>query len=193
MTSDTITRQSDNVFVAKLVDVGPEERERFVSTPGEVVLLLTTNDGRVWLHTKDFYPQGIYRLPTGKLRYDEAADAGFARELGEETGIAPVSPPNCIARIRYGTAGTPYAFVSYVYQVSGVNKPPRPTDDSEQITGWRHVPVRDLMAVASELQTLPQRWVSWGRFRAVAHEIIVTLLCDESIDAMTPSTRKGRT
>ncbi len=183
MASDTITRQSDTVFVADLADVGVEEHKRFVSTPGEVVLVLTTDDGQVWLHTKDFYPQGIYRLPTGKLHDREPADAGFIRELGEETGIAPVSPSECIAYIRYGTAGTSYAFVSYVYHVSDVHTEPKPADESEQITGWRRVPMRELTSIASDLRALPQRWVSWGRFRAVAHEIVATVLCDDSIES----------
>jgi len=187
MTSDIITRESGSSYVVDLSEVGPEEHDRFIGTPGEVILVLTTRDELVWLHTKDFYPNGIYRLPTGKLHEGESPDAGFARELHEEAGIAPIPPPECIAHIRYQSGDEVYPFVSYVYRVHDANDSPSPIDESEQITGWRCVPVRELTSVATELRTLPKRWASWGRFRAPAHDVIAEVLRGNSIED------KGRT
>ncbi|MCS7179708.1 MAG: NUDIX domain-containing protein, partial [Anaerolineae bacterium] len=48
---------------------------------GEVVLLLRRADGSLLLHTKTFYPDGVYRLPSGGIRRGEKVLAAAAREV----------------------------------------------------------------------------------------------------------------
>ncbi|MEW5958361.1 MAG: hypothetical protein AB1801_11585, partial [Chloroflexota bacterium] len=38
---------------------------------GEVVMVVPTEQGDIWLHTKAFYPAGVYRLMTGGLETGE--------------------------------------------------------------------------------------------------------------------------
>jgi len=38
---------------------------------GEVALFILRPSGNVILHTKDFYPAGIYRVPTGGIEREE--------------------------------------------------------------------------------------------------------------------------
>ncbi|HRU24699.1 MAG TPA: hypothetical protein P5569_12195, partial [Candidatus Latescibacteria bacterium] len=49
---------------------------------GECVLTILTSQQSVWLHTKDFYPAGCYRLPTGGIKPEEHPDEA-ARQLVE--------------------------------------------------------------------------------------------------------------
>jgi hypothetical protein len=55
---------------------------------GEVVLIVQKPDDRILLHTKPFYPAGVFRLPTGGLKPEESINDGLVRELYEETGLA---------------------------------------------------------------------------------------------------------
>jgi 8-oxo-dGTP pyrophosphatase MutT (NUDIX family) len=151
-----------------------DELDRLTSVAGEVVLVLERSDASVWLHTKEFYPGGTYRLPTGKLLDDEIPDDGFARELFEETGFVPPSPKR-IARIRYYHDTTSYRFVSYIFHVTGADDTLCPVDETEEIVGWKPVSIPDLDTVAAELRNLPDRFVGWGQFRAVAHEVVAEL------------------
>src|SRR5512138_2594695 len=45
----------------------------------EVVMVVPDEQGHIWLHTKAFYPQGIYRLMTGGLDPGEAPQRALQR------------------------------------------------------------------------------------------------------------------
>jgi 8-oxo-dGTP pyrophosphatase MutT (NUDIX family) len=156
--------------------LGPGERHRLFEGPGEVVLVLSTSDGQYWLHTKGFYPSGTYRLATGGLKEGETPDAAYGRELLEEVGIAPAPMPDRVARIGYCEDAEVAPFVSYLYGVGHVDRPPEPADRDEQITGWRKVPRAGIEDAARLLRELPPDWRSWGVFRAVAHEVLLEAL-----------------
>lgn len=156
--------------------LGSEERDRLRERPGEVVLVLQASDGTFWLHTKSFYPPDVYRLATGGLKAGESPDDGYARELQEETGIAPAPPPKRVARIGYSEDGVQFPFESYLYRIERVDAIPSPADQNEQITAWRKVTRSGLVDVARTLRALPTEWRSWGLFRAVAHEVLIEAL-----------------
>ena len=156
--------------------LGSGERDRLRERPGEVVLVLRASDGTFWLHTKSFYPPGIYRLATGGLEAGESPDDAYVRELLEETGIAPAPPPRRVGRIGYRENSGRFPFESYLYGIEHVDAIPSPADQDERITAWRKVPRSDLVDVARTLRTLPAEWRSWGVFRAVAHEVLTEAL-----------------
>ncbi|HQI76393.1 MAG TPA: NUDIX hydrolase [Candidatus Latescibacteria bacterium] len=148
---------------------------------GECVLTILTSQQSVWLHTKDFYPAGCYRLPTGGIKPEEHPDGAARRELREEVGCAGSCRILRLGKITYVEAsGTAYPFVSYLYQVAPVEKTPTSADESERISGWKTVPISHLGAVASELRALPAEWVDWGCFRAVAHDAVREILRREA-------------
>ena len=61
--------------------------KRLMRRRGEIVLVVPRGDGQVLLHTKPHYPEGVYRLPTGGIRPDEAAGHAGRREGYEEIGF----------------------------------------------------------------------------------------------------------
>ena len=152
-----------------------DELNRLRARPGEVVLVLERPPREVWLHTKDFYPPGTFRLPTGSLKQGEAPDDGYGRELYEETGIRPAPDPRRVAVIRYSGPGGRFPFASYVYRVVSVERQPAPVDDAERITGWRTIPWTDLGKVAASLRQFTDRWQAWGAFRAVVHDVLAEI------------------
>jgi hypothetical protein len=67
-------------------------------------------------------------------------------------------------------------FVSYVLLAQADDSVPMPEDDSEQISGFRYVPVIDLRQVADALRNLPEQWADWGAFRALPHDMVTDAL-----------------
>lgn len=143
------------------------------SRRGEVVMVIPNKEGNIWLHTKDFYGNGVYRLMTGGLDPGEEPDLAFEREVREETGFK-VNIDRCLAVITYTfTAGEKsQSFVSYVFTAKRTQGLPQPVDSGEAIAGFKAVPVSALGEVAQNLSSLKGARADWGIFRAVAHTVV---------------------
>jgi ADP-ribose pyrophosphatase YjhB (NUDIX family) len=139
---------------------------------GEVVIVIPDQEGRIWLHTKDFYPQGIYRLMTGGLKAKEAPDKAFLRETREETGLQ-VKIKRClaVATYQFQHLETSLPFVSYLFLAKPTSRAPQLVDIGENIADFKAVPGPTLLEVAQQLGAIKGDFADWGRFRAVAHEI----------------------
>jgi ADP-ribose pyrophosphatase YjhB (NUDIX family) len=144
---------------------------------GEVVMAIQRPGGRLLLHTKRFYPPGIYRLPTGGVRWSEEVVDALNRELAEETGLA-ASLERCLGIIvyRFHHTGHELPFVSYVFLLRAFHGHPAPRDAGEEIVAFRSMPAGALRQVIQALQALPAEWIDWGRFRALAHDLVATEL-----------------
>jgi len=146
---------------------------------GEVVLAIQRPDRKVLLHTKRFYPQGVFRLPTGGVHPGESVVAAAERETKEETSLA-VLVDRFLGMIEYEFhhQGRRMYFVSYVCLVQADDSRPRPADTGEQITGLKYVVPTDIRRVAGELRSLPAQWSAWGAFRAPPHDMVADALTE---------------
>ncbi|HNR67128.1 MAG TPA: NUDIX hydrolase [bacterium] len=137
---------------------------------GEVVLIVQKPDDRILLHTKPFYPAGVFRLPTGGLKPEESINDGLVRELYEETGLAH-REGWLIDMVFYDFTnnGIHLPFVSYLFQLPGIVREPVVQDVDEEISGFRWVAAKELQATGDELAALPEPWREWGRMRAIPH------------------------
>ena len=140
---------------------------------GEVVMVIRHSDGRIWLHTKHFYPGGVYRLPTGGVDAEEPALHAACRELWEETGLR-AEPTNCLGILRYRLerAGVVIPFVSYIFLFQGGKHEPVSHDPDEKIAGFKLVSPAQLAEKAQALRLVPLEWRDWGDFRALSHEFL---------------------
>ena len=139
---------------------------------GEVVMVIPNPAGDIWLHTKAFYPGGVYRLMTGGLEGDEKPHVALLREVVEETGFK-IKIDRCLAVITYNISGLgrTMPFVSYVFLTTPAHGRPVPTDPNEAITDFKAVPAAILADTALQLRALDGEFADWGLFRAVAHEV----------------------
>lgn len=139
---------------------------------GEVVMLIPNEQGHFWLHTKSFYPPGVYRLMTGGLDRGEKPTEALGREVFEETGFK-VKIERCLAVITYGLQATDVnlPFASYVFLTTPTKGLPQPTDPGEDIAHFQAIPLSGLLQVAQYLRSLSSHFADWGIFRAVAHEV----------------------
>jgi 8-oxo-dGTP pyrophosphatase MutT (NUDIX family) len=138
---------------------------------GEVVLFLRRADGHLLLHTKTFYPPGVFRLPSGGILPGESVLAAARREIQEETGLAPRAlRPLGLISVTFRRGWRCRFFHSWLV-LADVEGDPRPGDAGERISDFRWVPPETLPSVAAQLRALPPDWADWGRFRALSHDI----------------------
>jgi 8-oxo-dGTP pyrophosphatase MutT (NUDIX family) len=144
---------------------------------GEVVLAIRRPDGQVLLHTKRFYPPGVYRLPSGGVHPGEAVLAGMAREAREETGLE-VTVERFVGVVEYEFHHDQrrLPFVSYVFVTRASADVPVVQDPDEQITDFRYVSPAEIRQVAAQLRALPPDWSDWGAFRALPHDLVADAL-----------------
>jgi 8-oxo-dGTP pyrophosphatase MutT (NUDIX family) len=161
------------------VEVGPKTFDDWVRAVvtkerrGEVVLAIQRPDGQVLLHTKSFYPEETYRLPSGGIHPGEAVLSGVTREVHEETGL-DVTVERFLGLITYELrdADRRLPFASYVFLVSADDQPPVLQDSKERISGFRYVPPQAMRQTAAALRALPDRWAGWGCLRAPPHDLV---------------------
>jgi len=147
---------------------------------GEVVLAVQRATKEVLIHTKVFYPPGVYRLPSGGVSWGEAVSDALDREVYEETGFTTCDK-QLLGLVTYDFQDDEWSvpFVSYVFLLTGIEGQPSTHDEGERISDFRWVPVSELSAVAVTLRSLPEDLPDrrdWGRFRALVHEFVALLV-----------------
>jgi len=143
---------------------------------GEVVLVVERPDGVV-VHTKDFYPPGTYRLPSGGVKWGESVLSAVHREAQEEMGLE-IEVKRFLGLLEYELCceRETMPFVSYVFLVRGRGQELTPRDKKERILSFRQVSVAELSAVAESLRALEEDWRDWGEFRAIVHDFVAEMI-----------------
>jgi 8-oxo-dGTP pyrophosphatase MutT (NUDIX family) len=142
------------------------------------------------LHIKTFYPAGAYRLPTGGIHRGERVLDTLAREVYEETGLTLGDGPGqvriqrCLGVVAYAlihrSAAQVFPFATYHFLLQApADSEPMPVDPDEQIGGWLWRPAAALHEIADRLasvgETAPE-WGDWGRYRALSHRFVASVL-----------------
>jgi ADP-ribose pyrophosphatase YjhB (NUDIX family) len=148
-----------------------------VACRGEVIMVIVRPNGNVLLHTKEFYPEGVYRLLSGRVLWEDDVEQTLRREVAEETSL-DVSVRRFLGLIEYEfrCQGRSVPFVSYVFELHESGGTLCCLDQVEGITDFREAAISDLSQIAAHLERLESRWKDWGQFRAVAHHVVRELL-----------------
>jgi len=167
-----ISHETFNSWVRK-ISTGP------VSCRGEVIMVIVRPNGNLLLHTKEFYPPGVYRLLSGRVLWQEEVQETLRREAREETSL-DVRVERFLGLIEYEfrCQGTTLPFVSYIFQLQEIGGQLCCLDDRETITGFREASLEELPTVAAHLEQLEPDWQDWGNFRAIAHYMVKEMLAD---------------
>ena len=151
-------------------------RRALAKKRGEVIFVVERPAGLI-LHTKDFYPAGTYRLPSGGVKWGESVLSALHREAQEEMGLE-IEVERFLGLLEYELRCEKerLPFVSYVFLVRGSAGELAPQDEEERILSFRQVPLAGLAAAADSLRALEGDWRDWGEFRALAHDFVVEML-----------------
>jgi ADP-ribose pyrophosphatase YjhB (NUDIX family) len=161
------------VFALPYLPLVPGKR---VKRRGEVIFAIRDRAGAILLHTKSFYPAGIYRLPGGGIDWNEPVDAAMLREIREETAL-DARIIRFVALIEYDIAGERASFPTYLFLLDAADiSAAHPDDPREPITAFRRVSAAGLRDAAQALRDLPADWRVWGEFRAAAHDVLASAL-----------------
>lgn len=144
---------------------------------GEVIMAIVRPNGHVLLHTKNFYPPGVYRVLSGRVLWHEGVEQALRNEVKEETSL-DVRVERFLGLIEYEfrCKSNALRFVSYVFHLREVGGNLCCRDDHEGITDFREVTLEDLSDVAQQLEHLAEPWHDWGLFRSIAHQFVCDAL-----------------
>lgn len=151
---------------------------------GEVCMVIRRPNGRLILSTKDFYPRGAYRLPTGGIAHGEGILDALLRETHEETGL-DVEVRRLLAWIEYegaavGPADDRLSFHTFAFLLDETGGTLGSLDPAERILDFKEIDPGELPSVAQRLEGIVPAisseilgdWAAWGRFRAVVHRTV---------------------
>lgn len=144
---------------------------------GEVVLFIRRPSGNLILHSKDFYPAGVFRVPSGGIKRGEPVLDAVCREVREETGLeVAVEQFLAFVEFEFHHAGDVVLYPSYAFLLRESAGELRVMDLQERISAFREAPFTALAAVARDLERVPPDWQTWGEFRALPHRLVAELL-----------------
>jgi NAD+ diphosphatase len=144
---------------------------------GEVVLFIQRRNGNLLLHTKDFYPAGVMRVPSGGIKPGEAVTTAAHREALEETGLqVAIERFLTLVEFEFHWQRQVTRYPSYGFLLHEVEGDLRCLDPDERIAAFREVPFSELPAIARALDSVPATWQDWGQFRAIPHRLVAELM-----------------
>jgi len=144
---------------------------------GEVVLFICRTSGHLILHTKDFYPAGTLRVPSGSIKKREELVDAAQREAREETGLE-VDIERFLAVIDFVFQYQEHSrhFQSHLFLLRETGGELKAKDEREHISAFVEILPIELTSVAESLENMPPAWRDWGLFRAFPHRVAAELL-----------------
>ena len=142
---------------------------------GEVAMAIRRPDDTILLQTKEFYPDGTYRLPTGGIKEGEDVEHALLREVHEESNL-DVEVEQLVAAIEYLSPDGRANFRTYLFLLRELGGELKVNDPKERISGWEQRDVPGLRRAIEELRAVDQGWQRWGHFRALAIEVLLEAL-----------------
>lgn len=139
----------------------------------EVAMAIRRPSGGILLQTKAFYPPGCFRLPTGGIKDGEDVEHALLREVHEESNL-DVEIERLVAVIDHSVADGKAPFRSFMFLLRETGGTLKVNDPEEKISGWDERDVAGLERAARDLRELDGTWRRWGRFRAVALDVLVS-------------------
>ena len=150
------------------LDFPPVSRRRH----GEVCMAILRPSGGFLLQTKASYPGSVMRLPTGGIQKGEAIEDALLREIWEETNLE-VDVARFVASIRYSDSKRVSRFCTYLFFTRETSGVLQSNDPGEKITEWVEAKPAELPDYASKLRDIVPSWSNWGRFRAMAMDVLL--------------------
>lgn len=144
---------------------------------GETVFAVVRPDGEIITVTCSEYPEGIFRIPTGGLNYDENITEGVHREVLEELGLkSEISDFAGVLKIKIIFEEDFIMFYSYVFIMREISGELLKDATDQEVSEVKLVGLTELSAVADKLMNIEGVWHDWGRFRYITTRAVYEYL-----------------
>lgn len=143
---------------------------------GEVVFCVFMNSRIITIRSSE-YPEGVFRIPTGGIRYEENIEQAVLREVEEELGIrTTIRSFEGVIKMRMTHLKKSVMFYSYLFFLDYVDGNLLEDATEDEVSEVKLVSHKELYGISNYLLTLTSFWEDWGRFRyettSFAYEMI---------------------
>lgn len=134
---------------------------------GEVAFIVKRPNSKLIVVRTSFYPEGIYRIPTGGINYGENIIEALYREVKEELGL-DVQIDQFLGVIKYHMfyKEKKVDFYSYIFLVREIGGNILVDALEDEVSQFKEVDKKELMEVVNALQSMEGNWKDWCYFRA---------------------------
>lgn len=133
---------------------------------GEVVFCVIRPSGKVIAVTCSEYPEGVFRIPTGGINYNEDIVPAVFRETAEELGIsAEIRGFAGVLKIRFEYGNESEMFYSYIFIMKELGGRLLEDASDDEVSEVAEAGLSKLSEIADRLLKIKGSWSEWGRFR----------------------------
>jgi len=147
---------------------------------GEVVFCVIRPNGKIITVTCEEYPEGIYRIPSGGIGYNEDVIDALFREVKEELGIdVEIVDSIGVLKIEFcykNQETSEYEtvnFYSYLFILREIGGNLLSDALDNEISGVREVDLKGLEEIVESLNNIEGKWRDWGKFRYITSKAIL--------------------
>ncbi|MCG8499694.1 MAG: NUDIX hydrolase [Firmicutes bacterium] len=141
---------------------------------GEVAFAVERANGKIIVVRTSFYPEEIYRIPTGGINHGEDIIHALHREVKEELGLeTDIKRFLGVIKIIVSYREQKIHFYSYIFWV--MEKSGRLLADAleDEISAYKEVDRQQLKQVVNILNHFQGEWKDWCKFRAQTTAFII--------------------
>lgn len=133
---------------------------------GEVAFCVQRKNGKHIVIRSQSYPKGVYRVPTGGIRYGEQVSHALYREIGEELGLT-VDDPRFLGGVLYDICyrKEQLNFISFVFRLKETGGTILEDATEQEIHEFSEADKEMLSSICRNLETNRGSWQDWCQFR----------------------------
>ena len=147
-----------------------------LTSKSRVAMILLTEDNQTLVHKKWYYPEDVFRLPTGTIEKGESPEDALVRETEEEFGIKlKKGDYKKIDEINYylNFKGQTYKYKEIIYLIKKKKSEIKPNE--RELGEYKFIPIDDLIEIYRKLKWIKGGWKYWGKFRSILHRVVYNL------------------
>lgn len=144
---------------------------------GEVAFFIQRKNGKFILIRTSFYPEGIFRVPTGGINYGENIEEALFREVKEELGL-DVFVNKFLGVIEYNIifGNEELKFYSYVFWLKEVSGNILEDATEDEISEYIEADKSEMLTISKNLAEHCGKWKDWCKFRAETTKFIIPFI-----------------
>jgi len=145
-----------------------------VERHAEVAFAVERKNGKIIVIRTNFYPAGIYRIPTGGINFGEDVVSALNREIAEELGVK-IEVKRFLGAVKYhiNYKDEKLNFYSFVFWLKELSGEILADAIEDEICEFIEVDHAELVAICNNLNSNTSRWKDWCSFRVQTTQFIL--------------------